>query len=64
VLVAEAYDSERVTTATALVELDEKISKLAIFWVDQVYQGPRFAQAVAQICRAKVEVVKRAAKGF
>lgn len=48
----------------ALAELKGEVSELAVVWVDQGYQGPRFAQAVAQICGAKVEVVKRLAKGF
>lgn len=64
VLVTEANGSERVAAAMALAELDEEVSELMVVWVDQGYQGSRFAQAVAQLCGATVEVVKRSTKGF
>ena len=60
----EGYGSERLVAAMALLELATEVSELVVVWVDQGYQGSRFAQAVESICGAKVEVVKRRQQGF
>ncbi|MBD2743549.1 transposase [Coleofasciculus sp. FACHB-1120] len=37
---------------------------MELIWVDQGYSGQRFAYAVASLCFAKVEVVKRTESEF
>lgn len=64
VLVTEASMPERLGAAALLLELAERLPRLALIWVDSGYSGPRFAQAVKALVNADVEVVKRQSPGF
>jgi putative transposase len=66
VLVSEANASERLGAVVVLDEAKEKLSKLAVIWVDQGYSGKNFAHAVKQVCgeAVRVEVIERTAQRF
>lgn len=64
VVVTEANTQDRVGAAAVIMEDSCDSGKLKLIWVDQGYSGERFAQAIALICGAEVEVVKRTEPGF
>lgn len=66
VLVTEANASERLGAVVVLHEAKEKLSKLAVVWVDQGYSGQNFAHAVQQVCGegVQVEVIRRTSETF
>lgn len=65
VVVINANCSEQRGGVIAVDNLDpEQAKALRLIWVDQGYQGEKFARVVEQLCRAKVEVVKRSQAGF
>jgi putative transposase len=64
VVVSEANGQDRVGAAAALMEESFDSSSLQLIWVDQGYSGQRFACAVANLCFAEVEVVKRTESEF
>jgi putative transposase len=64
--VTEANTSERLGAVVVLDQAKEKLSKLAVVWVDQGYSGENFANAVQQVCGkgVRVEVIERISKTF
>lgn len=66
VLVTEANASERLGAVVVLAQEREKLSRLKVVWVDQGYSGPKFADAIKQVCGEDVcvDVIKRTAKTF
>lgn len=64
VVVTEANSQDRLGAAVILMESAVKQENLQLIWVDAGYCGERFAQAVSEICGAKVEVVKRNSAEF
>ncbi len=64
VVVTEANASERLGATVALLEECCNPKALEIIWADSGYSGENFANAVMEICGAKVEVVKRIKDGF
>lgn len=64
VVVTEANGQDRVGALAALMEETCESSSWELIWVDQGYSGQRFAGAVASICCAEVEVVKRTESEF
>ncbi len=65
VVVINANCSEQHGGVIAVHDIDEaQAEALQLIWVDQGYQGENFARVVGQLCRAKVEVVKRSELGF
>ncbi len=64
VVVTQANGQDRVGAAAALMEESFDSSSLQLIWVDPGYSGQRFACAVANLCFAEVEVVKRTESEF
>lgn len=65
VLVINANCSEQKGGVIVVHEMDSaQAEALQLIWVDQGYQGEKFARTVEQLCGAKVEVVKRSEAGF
>ena len=64
VIVTEANGSERINGLALLLESKKNLERLKLIWVDQGYQGERFAKAVENLSSATVEVMKREGKGF
>lgn len=64
VVVTEANTQDRLGAAVVLMESNVEWQNLQLIWVDAGYSGKRFAQAVSEICGAKVEVVKRNSTEF
>lgn len=65
VVVINANCSEQKGGAIIVHEMDaDQAEALQLIWVDQGYQGENFARVVAQLCGAKVEVIKRSEAGF
>lgn len=66
ILVTEANASERLGAIVVFHEAKERLSRLAVVWVDQGYSGENFAQAIQHICgeSVRVEVIERTAKTF
>ncbi len=64
VVVTEANTQDRLGAAVVLMEAPVECENLQLIWVDAGYCGKRFAQAVSEICGAKVEVVKRNSTEF
>ncbi len=63
-LVTEANLSERLGGTVLMMEALPQIPNLELLWVDQGYSGSHFAQAIATLTQARVEVMKRLGKGF
>lgn len=65
-LVTEANASERLGAVVVLDEAKQKLSKLALVWVDQGYSGKNFANAVKQVCGegVQVEVIRPTSETF
>ena len=63
-LVTEANFSERKGGVVLVSEGQEKISKLQVIWVDQGYSGKKFAQMIALVSQARVEVIEKKKKQF
>lgn len=55
---------ERLGAMAALLDIPDDIAQLVVIWVDQGFSGPNFANAVAGVCDARVEVIKRIGAGF
>lgn len=65
VVVINANCSEQKGGAIVVHEMAaDQAEALQLIWVDQGYQGENFARVVAQLCGAKVEVIKRSETGF
>jgi putative transposase len=64
VVVTEANTQERLGGVAVLMEEACESEKLQLLWVDQGYTGEKFARAIASVCDAQVEVVKRSEAGF
>jgi putative transposase len=64
VVVTEANGQDRWAAAAVLMEASCHSQQLERLWVDSGYTGERFARAVANLCGATVEVVKRVVTGF
>lgn len=56
--------SERLGALALLLELAGRLPRLALIWVDQGYQGPKFAHAAQQLAGVTIEVVSRQTKEF
>jgi putative transposase len=64
-VVSEANMPERLGGMAVLLDFLPQARCLSWIWVDQGYQGEKFAKAVKQLINARVEVVKRSQKqGF
>jgi len=61
VVVTQANMSDRLGAAImGLLETPENnLSKLVVIWVEQGYSEEKFAQAVLQVCGARVKVIKQ-----
>lgn len=55
---------ERLSAMAALLDITDEIPDLVVIWVDQGFSGANFVNAVAGVCDAKVEVIKRIEAGF
>jgi len=64
VLVTEAHFPERLGGVVLVSDASSLISDLKIIWVDQGYSGNNFANAIASLGMARVEVIKRETKEF
>lgn len=64
VVVTEANTQDRLGGVAVLMEEACESEKLQLLWVDQGYTGEKFARAIASVCNAQVEVVKRSEAGF
>lgn len=64
VVVTEANTQDRLGGFAVLMEQACESERLELLWVDQGYSGEKFAHAIAFLCGAKVEVVKRTEAGF
>ena len=64
VIVTEANMSERLGALALLLELDGRLPRLALIWVEQGYQSPKFARTVQQLAGVSVEVISRQSKEF
>lgn len=64
VAVTEANTQDRLGGVAVLLEEACESGRLQLLWVGQGYTGEKFAFAIASICGAKVEVVKRTEAGF
>jgi len=59
VVVSEANMPERLGAMAALLDIPAQIAEFVVIWVDQGNSSPNFANAVAGVCDARVEVIKR-----
>ncbi len=60
VVVTEANMPDRLGAIVGLLETPEdNLSELVVIWIEQGYSEEKFAQAVLQVCRARVKVIKR-----
>ncbi len=50
---------ERLGAMAALLDIPAQIAEFVVIWVDQGNSSPNFANAVAGVCDARVEVIKR-----
>jgi putative transposase len=64
VVVTEANTQDRLGGVAVLMEEASESRGLQLLWADQGYSGENFARAIAFLCGAKVEVVKRTEAGF
>jgi putative transposase len=64
VVVTEANTQDRLGGVAVLMEEACEAGSLQLLWADQWYSGENFARALACLCGAKVEVVKRTEAGF
>jgi putative transposase len=64
VVVTEANTQDRLGGVAVLMEQACESEALQLLWVDQGYTGEKFARAIASVCGATVEVVKRSEAGF
>lgn len=65
-LVTEANGSERLGAVVGFHGMRERLSRLAVIYVDQGYCGPSFTRAIRQICgdTVRIEISPRSAKAF
>jgi putative transposase len=64
VVVTEANTQDQLGGVAVLIKEACDSGSLQLLWVDQGYTGEKFARAIASVCGAKVEVVKRSEAGF
>jgi len=66
VLARRANASERLGVVVVLDAAKEKLSKLAVIWIESGYFGKNFANAIQQVCGdgVRVEVSERTSKTF
>lgn len=64
VIVTEANFPERLGGVVVTMEAAQLTQNLVLIWVDASFSGDNFARVMVQVCRAKVEVVRRSQSDF